>query len=100
LFEREGRAFSAGCIRTERPFELAEFLLGPQGWDQARIQKVLDSGELTNVVLRTPMPVLLTYFTARVNLDGTLLFFPDVYDRDKRVVEALAAPFSFRPPGQ
>ena len=100
LFEREARAFSAGCIRTERPFELAELLLAPQGWDQARIQQVLDSGRLTNVVLETPMPVLLTYLTARVNDDGTLLFFPDVYERDGRISRALAAPFSFEPPGQ
>ncbi|MGI9320855.1 MAG: L,D-transpeptidase family protein, partial [Thiogranum sp.] len=98
LFDREARAFSAGCIRTERPFELAEFLLGPQGWDQTRIQQVLDSGKLTNVTLETPMPVLLTYFTARVNDDGTLFFFPDVYDRDKRIAAGLAAPFNFEPP--
>ena len=99
LFDREARAFSAGCIRTERPFELAELLLAPQGWDQARIQQVLDSGRLTNVVLETPMPVLLTYLTARVDDDGTLLFFPDVYERDARISRALAAPFSFEPPG-
>ena len=99
LFEREARAFSAGCIRTERPFELAELLLGPQGWDRSRIQAVLDSGELTNVVLETPMPVLLTYFTARVTSDGTLLFFPDIYERDRRIAEGLTAPFRFKPPG-
>jgi murein L,D-transpeptidase YcbB/YkuD len=98
LFEREARAFSAGCIRTERPFELAELLLGPQGWDRARIQEVLDSGNLTNVVLETPMPVLLTYFTARASEDGTLLFFPDVYERDKQISAGLEAPFSFEPP--
>ena len=100
LFDRESRAFSAGCIRTERPFELAELLLGPQGWDQARIQEVLDSGRLTNVVLETPMPVLLTYFTAQVNDDGTLAFFPDVYERDGRISAGLAAPFRFEPPAQ
>ena len=98
LFEREARAFSAGCIRTERPFELAELLLAPQGWDQARIQEVLDSGRLTNVVLETPMPVLLTYFTAGVDDDGMLFFFPDIYERDKRIADGLAAPFRFEPP--
>ena len=98
LFDREARAFSAGCIRTERPFELAELLLAPQGWDRARIQEVVDSGKLTNIVLETPMPVLLTYFTARVTGDGTLLFFPDVYERDQRVAAGLAGPFRFEPP--
>ena len=100
LFAREARAFSAGCIRTERPIELAELLLGPQGWDSARIQDVLDSGKLTNVVLETPMPVLLTYLTARVNDDGTLLFFPDVYERDAAIAAGLEEPFSFKPPEQ
>lgn len=98
LFDREDRAFSAGCIRTERPFELAELLLGPQGWDSARLQSVVDSGELTNVVLQTPMPVLLTYFTARVDDDGTLYFFPDIYNRDQLISESLAAPFRLDPP--
>ena len=98
LFDRESRTFSSGCIRTERPLELAELLLGPQGWDQARIQSVLDSGELTNVVLETPMPVLLTYLTARPDADGAVFFFPDVYNRDQRIAEALDAPFLFEPP--
>ncbi len=95
LFERAGRAFSHGCIRTQNPFDLAELLLAPQGWDRQRIQETLDSKQLTNVVLEKPMPVLLTYFTARADPDGTVHFFDDVYQRDQRVAEALAKPFSF-----
>jgi len=95
LFERAGRAFSHGCIRTQNPFDLAELLLAPQGWDRQRIQETLDSKELTNIVLETPMPVLLTYFTVRVDSNGTVNFFDDVYKRDERVAEALARPFSF-----
>jgi len=98
LFERAGRAFSHGCIRTQNPFDLAELLLAPQGWDRQRIQETLDSKELTNVVLETPVPVLITYFTARVDPDGTVHFFDDVYQRDQRVAEALARPFSFELP--
>ena len=95
LFERAGRAFSHGCIRTQNPFDLAELLLAPQGWDRQRIQETLDSKELTNIVLETPVPVLLTYFTVRVDSNGTVNFFDDVYKRDERVAEALARPFSF-----
>jgi len=98
LFERAGRAFSHGCIRTQNPFDLAELLLAPQGWDRQRIQETLDSKELTNIVLETPMPVMLTYFTARADPDGTVHFFDDVYQRDQRVAEALAKPFSFELP--
>jgi murein L,D-transpeptidase YcbB/YkuD len=95
LFERAGRAFSHGCIRTQNPFDLAELLLASQGWDRQRIQETLDSKQLTNVVLEKPMPVLLTYFTARADPDGTVHFFDDIYQRDQRVAEALAKPFSF-----
>jgi murein L,D-transpeptidase YcbB/YkuD len=98
LFERAGRAFSHGCIRTQNPFDLAELLLAPQGWDRQRIQETLDSKKLTNVVLEKPMPVLLVYLTARADPDGTVHFFDDVYERDQRVAEALAKPFSFDPP--
>ena len=54
--------------------------------------------ELTNIVLEAPAPVLLTYLTARVDPDGTVNFFDDVYQRDQRVAEALARPINFELP--
>jgi len=38
LFDRADRTFSAGCIRVERPFELAEVLLGQDGWTQQKME--------------------------------------------------------------
>lgn len=97
LFGRAGRAFSSGCIRIENPFELAEYLLRDDGWDRSRIDSVIDSGELTNVVLTTPVPVLLLYWTASVERDGQVHFYDDIYGRDDAVAAALAAPFAITP---
>jgi murein L,D-transpeptidase YcbB/YkuD len=93
LFGRAERAFSSGCIRVQNPFELAELLLGRDGWNQQRFQEVLDSGELTTVFLSEPLPVLLLYWTASVERDGRVYFFNDVYDRDAAVARALDEPF-------
>jgi len=94
LFDRAERTFSSGCIRVERPFELAELLLADQpGWDMAQIDRVLASGETTAVRLAQPMPVLILYGTAWVEADGTVHFRRDVYQRDARVLDALEDEF-------
>jgi len=98
LFGKAERAFSHGCIRVENPFELAEQLLGGDGWNQVKFQQVLDAGETKKVPLSTPMPVLLLYWTAMPTPDGVVHFFNDVYSRDARIAEALDQPFRFDPP--
>lgn len=92
LFGRAERAFSHGCIRVDRPFDLAEQLLGPDGWDQQKFQAVLEEGETKTVYLSKPMPVFLLYWTAMVQPDG-VHFFNDVYERDGEVADALDAAF-------
>ena len=99
LFGRAERAFSSGCIRVENPFDLAELLLGSDGWTQERFREVLDSGEITTVFLPEPMPVMLLYWTAMVGQDGIVYFYNDVYNRDQAVADVLDAPFRLEPPG-
>jgi murein L,D-transpeptidase YcbB/YkuD len=93
LFDRADRTFSSGCIRVENPFELAEVLLGSDGWTQEKFRQVLDTGKERTVFLSEPIPVLLLYWTAQANPDGTVSFFRDVYERDAMVAKALNAPF-------
>ena len=94
LFNRADRTFSAGCIRVENPFELAEILLGPDGWTQEKFRQVLDTGKERTVFLSKPIPVLLLYWTAQASPGGTVSFFHDVYERDAAILEALDAPFA------
>jgi murein L,D-transpeptidase YcbB/YkuD len=100
LFSRAERAFSHGCIRVENPFDFAEQLLGNDGWTQERFQEVLDGGETTNVMLSTPLPVLLMYWTAVADTDGIVHFYNDVYSRDGKVAAALDEPFRLDLPGR
>jgi murein L,D-transpeptidase YcbB/YkuD len=100
LFGKSARAFSSGCIRVENPFDLAEQLLGGDGWNQEKFQTVLDSKKTKTVLLSKPIQVLLLYWTAMVEPDGTVYFFNDVYERDERIAEALGESFRLDMPGQ
>jgi murein L,D-transpeptidase YcbB/YkuD len=101
LFARSERAFSSGCIRVERPFELAELVLNdPERWDQQGIQQLLDSRRTQRVNLKEPLPVLILYWTAEVDADGRVHFRKDVYGRDERVLDALDGDFRFVAPDE
>ncbi len=93
LFGRAERAFSHGCVRVKNPFDLAEVLLGSEGWDQEKIKATLGSLEATTVYLPEPLPVLLLYWTAEIGPTGDLHFYTDVYERDLRIVKAMGEPF-------
>jgi murein L,D-transpeptidase YcbB/YkuD len=95
LFERDERAFSSGCIRVERPFELVERLLDDPAWDAAALQGAVASGRTQTIRLAKPVKLLLIYWTVDETDDGRIVFKRDVYDRDARLWEALNARFEF-----
>lgn len=93
LFDRSRRDLSHGCIRVERPIELAQFVLAdPQAWNAAAIEAAIRGRKTRTVTLRTPVPVVLFYATAVTERDGRILFTEDIYGRDGPLLEALARP--------
>lgn len=82
LFEAPDRAHSHGCIRVQRPRELAALLLADEGWSPARLDSAIAAGSRSVTWLRRPVPVHITYVTAFVDDDGVLQFRRDVYGRD------------------
>ena len=90
LFANASRAFSHGCIRVAEPVRIAERLLETDGWTREMIERQIDSGETHSVALSAPMPLLVTYLTARVSQDGTVYFYDDIYDRDVVTQTSLA----------
>jgi murein L,D-transpeptidase YcbB/YkuD len=95
LFENERRAFSSGCIRTERPLELAELLLAPSGnWNRASIDAAVSAGKTRTIRLTKPVPVLLLYWTVDRNDRDEIVFKPDPYGRDPKLLKAIDAPFA------
>jgi L,D-transpeptidase YcbB len=93
LFANEQRANSSGCIRVERPRELAELLLDdPARWNRAGIDRAIDTLKTQTVMLRKPVPLLLAYWTVDLREDGRVGFRPDIYQRDPPLLAALARP--------
>jgi L,D-transpeptidase YcbB len=90
LFDQTARAFSHGCMRVDRPFDLATALLADTpGWNRARIDAALASGKTVKADLGARVPIFVVYFTVRAGADGSITKYPDVYGRDAVVVAAL-----------
>jgi murein L,D-transpeptidase YcbB/YkuD len=87
LFNKDVRAFSHGCIRVEKPDELAEWVLG---WDAGRVESAMHGSNNHQVTLKRKIPVYIVYFTAFVQ-DGHLNFGNDLYDRDNQLVAQMKA---------
>jgi murein L,D-transpeptidase YcbB/YkuD len=87
LFDKDVRAFSHGCIRVEKPAELAQWVLG---WDASRVDQAMREGDDNqSVKLPKKIPVYITYGTAYLR-DGQLYFGNDLYHRDDELVKAIA----------
>lgn len=86
LFSASKRDFSHGCVRVEKPIDLAVYLLrNVQGWDRSKIMDQIETGQEKYVPLKAKLPVYLVYFTASADADGHVRFFDDVYDHDKKL---------------
>jgi murein L,D-transpeptidase YcbB/YkuD len=93
LYEQDQRTFSSGCIRVQQPFELAELVLNDPQWNRQSMDAVIATKQTRTVNLKTPVPVLILYWTAQPRPDGQVVFRNDVYSRDAATLRALDAPF-------
>lgn len=90
LFSRGQRTYSHGCVRVQRPFDLAHVLLAPQARDpQATFAAALNSGRETTIMLDEPVPVHLVYRTTWADARGRVQYRADVYGRDAALFRAL-----------
>ncbi|MBI3541075.1 MAG: L,D-transpeptidase family protein, partial [Deltaproteobacteria bacterium] len=85
FFKKRIRTFSHGCIRVEKPMELAEYILrGDSRWTYEKFIKELDKGKNEFLRLHQPIPLHILYLTAWVDPDGMVQFREDVYGWDKK----------------
>jgi murein L,D-transpeptidase YcbB/YkuD len=89
LFNRQARAFSHGCIRTEDAVGFAETLLDGTEWDRTKINQTLATGKATQANLAAPVPVYIVYFTVAATSDGPPMSYADMYSRDGKVLAGL-----------
>jgi murein L,D-transpeptidase YcbB/YkuD len=90
LFSRTDRNLSHGCIRIEKPLDLAEYVLHlSPAWTPRKIRTAINKGATKSVGLPEPIPVYLVYFTAWVEEDSSIEFRNDIYGRDEALYQAL-----------
>ena len=83
LFGREKRTFSHGCIRIEKPLDLAAYILQQdQQWSWKKLMAEVNRGKTKQIVLREPVNVHIVYFTAWIDDEGVMQTRPDVYHSD------------------
>jgi murein L,D-transpeptidase YcbB/YkuD len=97
LFSQTRRDFSHGCIRVEKPAELAAWVLRDKPeWNVERAEAAMKSGkDNLQVNLTNPIPVLILYGTAVVDPDGGVSFFDDIYGYDDELQKALAKGYPY-----
>ena len=89
LFSRSYRAYSHGCVRVENPMEFADALTQHEpGISRASLEGMFGSREAW-VNVKNHIPVHLSYFTLRVDEDGTIRSYGDVYGANKKLIELL-----------
>jgi L,D-transpeptidase YcbB len=101
LFDQTRRDFSHGCIRVQKPADLAAWVLQGQGdWDLDKVQEAMNSGpDNKTVSLKTPLPIVIFYLTAIVEDGGEVHFFDDIYgyDSEMQKVFSKGPPYPIKP---
>lgn len=97
LFSKTRRDFSHGCIRVEKPDQLAAWVLKDRPeWTPERILDAMNGAKTVQVTLDRPIPVLIVYATAVVLENGEVRFLEDIYGEDKQLARLLAEGYPYR----
>jgi L,D-transpeptidase YcbB len=97
LFSRSRRDFSHGCIRVEKPAELAAWVLrNNSGWTLQRVQQGMQHGsDNVTVSLAQRVPVFIVYGTAIAYENNEVHFYDDIYGHDAKLTQALAKGYPY-----
>jgi murein L,D-transpeptidase YcbB/YkuD len=88
LFGKARRPFSHGCVRVDKPLDLAELVLGrDQNMSPKAIRDIIKEKEEKEIRLKTQIPVHIDYASAGVDEDGNAIFGYDVYGYDAAAYE-------------
>ena len=96
FFARSRRDFSHGCIRLEKPADLAVWVLKRNpGWGLDDVRAAMNGTPNRQVNLTGPIPVLIVYGTVVVTEDGIVHFYDDIYGHDAALEKALAKGYPY-----
>jgi murein L,D-transpeptidase YcbB/YkuD len=64
-------------------------LLNDDKYKKADLEAIVASRETQRISLENTIPVVITYLTAGVDINGNIMFYKDIYNRDQKVLNAL-----------
>jgi len=82
-FNSPKRFYSHGCIRIEKPLELANYIL-PKPVDSSFLQACLKNQKPIELNLVQVVPVFVIYSTAGIDANGRVIYYDDIYGLLKR----------------
>jgi len=93
LFQRTSRALSHGCIRLQKPRDMAAAVLQTSA---EQVGSYIAGGQNKTIKVENQLPVYVSYFTAWPEDDGSVDYFADIYGRDAAVTKAFEATSALR----
>ena len=100
LFDSAMRQLSSGCVRLEKPLDLAEYLLEETPWDRTRIASMMARpneiiAKPTEITVPTNkrIPVYTVYLTSMMNSDKVIRFSEDLYGQNFRIAQSIGGLF-------
>ena len=95
LFAQANRQLSSGCVRVEKPIDLAEYMLSGTEWTRERIEATIAKpGEVlskdTEIRLKDPIAVYMVPLTSTFTSDGVIRFALDSYNHNQLIMRSLA----------
>lgn len=88
-FNKRDRALSSGCVRVQKPQEMALFILNElekRKFTQDKLDSIILTHKTQWNVLKNKIPVHITYLTAFEDTAGHLQYCRDVYGRDPKLI--------------
>ncbi len=93
VFDRDKRDVSHGCVRVQQILPLASYALTGDAASVSLLTSAVAMGTTGHFSLSEPLPIYFLYWTVFVDSDGSVEFRPDIYGRDRRLIEALNGRF-------
>ena len=91
VFDKQGRLVSHGCVRLEKPQDLAQLLLdGDAEWNADAIKATIDAADTKRVPLSKQPLLLIFYWTAYAGADGAMNFGADPYNWDHELLQRIS----------
>jgi len=91
LFKRSRITYSSGCIRVQKPLELAEMILNNNcNYSSAELHNILRNRDNETLIsLERHVPVHIVYFTCVVDKNGECNYLSDIYNWDEELLPNL-----------